>query len=190
MQRLPAAAQRQQLLAEVDERGQGAVKVPVLVEEVAALGAQTTKPAAEHVLPEDEVRAVGAPSAVEALLGAVIEAGDPHGGQLHGHHVERQVAEPNVAAEARLRATLADLIVVVHQGNHLVAIPAVPGRRIQNPVAEYGEIIHWVGVSRDHAFELARDVLDSQGGIQAGPLYYPPGVVAARSEEHTSELQS
>ena len=59
------------------------------------------------------------------------------------------------------------------------AIPTVTSRRVQDPIAEYGEIIHWVRVSRDHPFKLARDVLDSQGGIQAGPLYYPPGVVAA-----------
>src|SRR5690242_16782222 len=47
MERLPAPPQRQQFLAELDERGQGSVKLAVLVEEMAPLRTQAAKPAAE-----------------------------------------------------------------------------------------------------------------------------------------------
>jgi hypothetical protein len=50
VQRLPAPPQRQQLLAEVDERGQGPVQIAVLVEEVAPLAAQAPEPPAERTL--------------------------------------------------------------------------------------------------------------------------------------------
>ena len=46
-----------------------------------------------------------------------------------------------------LPRALADLVVVVHQGHHLVAVPAVPGRLLQDPVAEEGEVIGRVGVA-------------------------------------------
>ena len=68
---------------------------------------------------------LGLPAAVKALLRTVIDAGNAHGRQLNGQHVERQIADLAVAAEPPLAAALADLVVVVHQGNHLVAVPTV-----------------------------------------------------------------
>jgi hypothetical protein len=47
MQGLPAAAQRQQLLAQLDQGGQGAVQVAVLVEKVPALRTQPAEAAAD-----------------------------------------------------------------------------------------------------------------------------------------------
>ena len=61
VQRLPPPPQRQQLLAQVDQGGQGAVQVAVLIEEVPALRAEPAEPAAEHVLAEHQVRAAGRP---------------------------------------------------------------------------------------------------------------------------------
>src|SRR5262249_50317947 len=134
---------------------------------------------AEHALPEHDVRTAGAAAAVEALLRPVVDARDALRGQLHGQHVEGQVADTAVAAEAPLAAPLAHLFVVVHQSDHLVAVPAVPGRLLKDPVAEEGEIIRGVGVARDHPLQLAGDVLDPQGGVQAGLLHHFPGVLAA-----------
>src|SRR3954453_21878799 len=57
MEGLAAAPQRQQLLAEVDQRSQAPVEVAVLVEEVAALRAKAPEPAAKHTLAKDPVRA-------------------------------------------------------------------------------------------------------------------------------------
>ena len=82
MQHLPATPQRQQLLAQIDQGRECLVESGVLVEEVAVLGALAAEAAAEHALAEHQVRAARTPAAVEALLGAVIDAGDAHRGEL------------------------------------------------------------------------------------------------------------
>ena len=63
------------------------------------------------------------------------------------HHIKRQVTETAIAAEAALMAALTNLIVFVNEGYHLIAVPAVPGGRVQAPVAEHGEIIRRVKCS-------------------------------------------
>src|SRR5438876_9291725 len=84
-----------------------------------------------------------------------------------------------VAAEPALATALADLVVVVDQGDDLVAVPAVPGRLTQGPVAEQREVIRRVAVARDHTLQLARDVVDPQSRVQASLLHDFPGMLAA-----------
>ena len=81
------------------------------------------------------------------LLRAVVDAGDAHRGQLQA---STSNARSRTAASPQKRAlrALADLVVVVHQGDHLVAEPAWRVRLIQQPVAEQGEVIRRVGVTR------------------------------------------
>jgi hypothetical protein len=110
VQRLPAASQRQELFAQVDERGQSSVQVAVLVEEMATLCAEAAKPAAEHILAEHQVRAARPTAAVEALFGPIVDARDAHRGQLHGQRVKGQVSELAVATEAVFSAAFANLI--------------------------------------------------------------------------------
>src|SRR4051794_3561996 len=98
--------------------------------------------------------------------------GNAGGGELGGGHVERQVAVAAVAAETPLAGPLAALVVVVHERDPLVAVPPVPAalRLVQDPVAEYGEVVDRVGLAGDHPLEPAGYVFDAQGGVEAGPF--------------------
>src|SRR4029077_369763 len=67
VEHLPAAPQRQQLLAEIDQGGERLVEWGVLVEEVAFRSALAAEAPTEHALAEHEVGAARTPTAVEAL---------------------------------------------------------------------------------------------------------------------------
>src|SRR4029453_15207391 len=126
--------------------------------------------ATEHALAEHEVRAARTPTAVEALLGPVIDARNPHRGELRCDDVEGEVAKPAVAAEPRLARAFADLIVVVDQGDHAVPVPAVQGVVVEPPVWEDGEVLGRLAVAAGHPLELTWDVLDPGRGVQPGLL--------------------
>ena len=119
------------------------------------------------------------PAAVEALFRPVVDAGDAGRGQLHRHHVEGQIAVAAVAAEPPLGRPLSDLVVVVHQGHHLVAVPPMPRALglVQHPVAENGEVVHRVRFARYHPLQPSGHVVDPEGRVHAGPLHHLPGEV-------------
>src|SRR5262249_52845212 len=150
----------------------------VLVKEMAALRAEASEPAAKHALTQDQIRRVGAAAAVEALLRAIVDAGNAHRGQLGRHDVEGKVSEVSIAAEALPAAPLANLIVVVHERDDLIAVPAMAGL-VEDPVAEQREVVRGVALAGDHPLQLAGDIVDAQGRVQAGLLHDFPGILAA-----------
>ena len=134
--------------------------------------------AAEHALAQV---AVALAVAVEALLAAVINARDAQGQGVERQGVQQQLAASVVAgAEAAFVLALAHLVVVVEHGHHLVAKPDVRFLLHQHRVAEQIEVLGRVAIALDQVLQLVGDVVDAQGGVQAGQLQGGEGPLRAR----------
>src|SRR5262252_8484634 len=138
------------------------------------LGASSTEAASEHAFPENQVRATWTASAVEFLLGTVIDAGNAHRRQLGRYYVKRQIAILRISAEAHLACTLSHLVVVIHQRHNLISVPAMLPRVVQNPILKYREVVLRISKAADHALQLARDVVNSKCRVQTSLLDYLP----------------
>jgi len=119
---LAAAPKGEMIAAQFRHLRDEAVDLVVLVEEVALAALQGAEFAAEHAFAQEAV-IVARP--IEALLGAVVEAGDAHGGEVEAQYgLEVFVAVVDfIAAEAPLVVALAHLVVVIEQGDNVLAEP-------------------------------------------------------------------
>src|SRR5439155_16619473 len=130
----------------------------VFIEEVFAAAGEGAELAAEHRLAGVPVGAVPGAVPVKGLFRSVVEARD-----AERHHVESKSAEYPlrlflVGAETGLVSAFADLVVVVEQGDDLVAEPGVRALPDQFGVAEQGEILGGITVALGQEFEFVRYV--------------------------------
>src|SRR4051812_26084808 len=151
----------------------------VLLEAVTLPTAEGTELPAEHALAD--VTVVAARS-VEALLAAVVDAGDPERGGIERQHGEGEARPDRVGAETRLVGAFPNLIVVVVEGDDLVAEPRVRVLVDEHGVAEQREVLLGLSAALDHPLELVRDVVDAERRVEAGRLEGPVRVVAAAGD--------
>ena len=161
--------------------GDEAVDLVVFVEEMPTRALQRTEGAAEHAFAQVAVVVAGA---VEGLLGTVVNAGDAHGTEVQTQHcleVSIAIVDP-VATEAPLVVALAHLVVIVEQGDDVLAEPHVRGLVHQRRIAEQVEEVNRLAPALGQIVHAVGDVVDAQRRVEPGQFQRVVGVVTSAGD--------
>src|SRR5205807_8945687 len=179
---LPSTGVDAVIAAELQDSLQLPVDRVVFIEEVLAAAGEGAELAAKHRLANVPVGPVAGAMSVEELLRPVIDAR-----YAERHRIERQGGHYPfglvlVSTKPGLVRSFADLVVIVEQGDHLVAEPGVGALSDEFGIAEQAEIVAGIAIAFRQELELVGYVVDAQRRIQAGDAERVEGEVPSAGD--------